>query len=800
MYQAQSQIAVQEESDLKRALGLFTRNYKLLLICAVISIALAYFYNRIAVPVYYSKAALLIENNDQPQMRGGSSSEEYINMDLFGRNQSFQNELYVLKSTPVIEQTIKNLDLSVNYLLKNRFRYFDAYKNLPFKIVFLKEHVQPVNVRFLVSLHKGNKYTVKVEKTNALFTNLYTENNTYSKEGWTFEKTGKYGDLIETNDLAFVIFKDSIAKNYIPDYFVYAFSFSTVPSLIGQIKNQLNFSIIDRDATVVEIGVNTTSYLKGNDIITELMDVYSTLNVNRKNHIAEVTIEYIERQLGEISDSLNMTEDNLQRFRSSRELLDVNDQANGMSEQYMNLQNQMAELITKKRYYDYLSEYLANNDDVSNVIVPTSMGVDDEVLNGLVATLITAQTQRSNLIRNHQERNPMVPRLGIQIENSKKTIRENISAVQKTTEIAIDEMDKRINKIKSDISRVPKTQRQLGGIERKYRLNDAIYNYLLEKRAEAKISQASNLPDNVIIESANFAGKVSPNTRKNYLIAFILGLMFPYGFLFLKGMISEKLDYNERIDRFTDAPILGKIPHSRKKSNNVVHENPKSTLAEAYRALRTNIEYRFKDTPHKVILVTSSIEGEGKSFNALNLAMVYAHLGRKTILIDFDLRKPTGYFSEKSIASVGLSSYFAEAISLEDIIQQSPHNKLDYIPSGPIPPNPVEMMASNDLKQLFNQLKGQYEYIILDATPLAQVSDAYLLMDDADLKIIIARYNYTLKKIFFLIMNDLKQKKVENLCIVLNDNRIGVDQYGYGYGYNNRKKDPIIKKNKNPKI
>ncbi len=282
----------------------------------------------------------------------------------------------------------------------------------------------------------------------------------------------------------------------------------------------------------------------------------------------------------------------------------------------------------------------------------------------------------------------MVQRLEIQIENVKKTIQENILAVQKTTDIAIDEMNKRINRVKAEISRLPRTQRQLGGIERTYRLNDAIYNYLLEKRAEAKISQASNMPDNIMIEPARLTGMVSPNTRMNYLFAFALGLMLPYTFLFLKSMINEKIDYQERIDNLTDAPLLGKIPHNRRKTNNVVFEYPKSSLAEAYRALRTNIEYRFKDKPHKVMFVTSSIEGEGKSFNALNLAMVYAQLGRHTILVDFDLRKPTGYFNQKEISPVGLSSYFADRVNLSDIIQQSPHSKLDYIPSGPIPPEP----------------------------------------------------------------------------------------------------------------
>jgi tyrosine-protein kinase Etk/Wzc len=783
MSQPNPQFSTQVDSDLVRALNLFSRNYKLLAISVSIALVSAFIYNHISVPVYQINASLLIQEENKNKL---ANAEEYINQDLFGSNQGFQNELYVLKSSPVLEQVIRNLDLTVNYFQKNRFSLLDAYKMVPFKVLLLKDHIQPINVNFLIALYDNGNYTIKASEETANFANLYKGTISSVKKDWSFEKSGKFGDLIETNDMAFIIEKDSTINALMRNDYSYGFVFSTVSATIGRLKGSFEFVVAERDATVVQINIRSTSYTKGLDIVNELMDVYSIQNVNRKNHIADVTIEYIERQLGEISDSLSQTEDNLQYFRSSRQLLDVNDKASGISEQYMNLQNQMAELVTRKRYYDYLADHLSGN-DISNIIVPTSMGVQDELLNNLVSELIAAQTQRSNLIRNHQERNPMVQRLEIQIENGKKAIQENITAVQKTTDIAIDEMDKRISRVKAEISRLPKTQRQLGGIERTYRLNDAIYNYLLEKRAEAKISQASKMPDNIIIEPANLIGIISPNTRKNYLFAFALGLMLPYAFLFIRGMINDKIDYQEPINHLTDAQLIGKIPHTRKKSNNAVFEYPKSVLAESYRALRTNIEYQFKDKPHKVMLVTSSIEGEGKSFNALNLAMVYAQLGRHTILVDFDLRKPTGYFNQKEISPVGLSSYFVDRVNLFEIIQQSPHSKLDYIPSGPIPPNPVEMMATEEIRDLINQLNDHYDCIVLDTTPLAQVADAYLLMDVADVKIIIARYNYTLKKVFHLVMNDLKQKKIDNLCVVLNDNRLGRNQYGYGYGYDNKK-------------
>jgi len=781
-------IYVKEDSDLIRALNLFTRNYKKILISVSVFLVIAFIYNRITLPVYNVSSQLLIEEKNPVGMMGNSETEGYINQNLFGVNQGFQNELYVLQSTPIVDQVVRNLDLTINYYKNNRLADSDLYGISPFRILVLNDHVQPVNVRFMVSMHDEDMFTIKAETQDAYFCNLLTGNNGYSRNDWSFEQNGKFGYLIETPDMAFVVERDSSISSFIKDDFIYSFVFRDLGTASAQLKRQISFNVVDRDVTIIEISTRTTSTNKGIDVINELMDVYSTQNINRKNHVANATIDYIERQLGEISDSLSQTEDNLQNFLSSRQLISIDNRATSLSQQYVDLQNQLAELISKRRYYGYFSDYITTSKDFSDITIPNTMGVDDDNLNNLVSDLISAQNQRANLIRNNQEKNPMVQRLEIQIESIINSISENITSLEKSTDISIDELNKRINQVRAEISRLPQTQRQLGGIERKYRLNDAIYNYLLEKRAEAKISQASNQPDNIIVEPANVKGIVSPNIRKNYLIAFSLGIVLPYLFFFIQGFLRDKIEYEERIDRLTDAPLLGKIRHNRRKNNNVVFEHPTSGIAEAYRALRTNIEYKFKDIPHKVILVTSSIEGEGKSFTALNLAMIYAQLGRRTLLVDFDLRKPTGYFSEQAILPIGLSSYFSDRVALDSIIHQTMHNRLDYIPSGPIPPNPVEMLASEEIMDFMIQVKEQYDYIILDTTPLAQVSDAYLLMDYADVKIVIARYNHTLKRVFHLIMDDLKQKGISNVCVVLNDNRSNKDQYGYGYGYEHKKR------------
>ncbi|NJO69302.1 MAG: polysaccharide biosynthesis tyrosine autokinase [Bacteroidetes bacterium] len=742
-------VNLQEENELQKIWEQVTRHYYLFIFGIVLALGIAFIINQYSTPVYKISSSILIKENQRQQDMG-----DFINSNLFGTNQNLQNELLLLKSSPVISQTIRNLDLPVSYYQKKGFQKVDAYKNVPFRVMYLRNHVQPVRVQFEITFSQGNSFRIKAESEEVALYHFEENVVKSEKADWVFHHEGKLGQLIETPDLSFIIELDSSRQALFTEGNTFYFSFTDVPTLTEVLQGELEFKLVDIEATAIEISLKSNLVEKGLDIINGIADVYSNQNLEKKNHLADITIDYIDKQIGEIADSLSQTEQTLQSFRSSNQLLNVTEQASGISTQYRDLENQRAELVTRKRYYEYVSDYLAKNEDFTNIIVPSSLGIQDQLLNNLMGELITAQAQKSNLIENNQEKNPLVKKLGIQIDNLKKTISENIAYVLKTSEISMDELNKRIGKIEAQISRMPKTERQLTGIERKFRLNDAIYNYLMEKRAEANITRASNLPDNEIIEAAKMVGTgpVSPNKKMNYAIAFILGIVVPFGYLQLKSAFNSRLENQEQIERITDVPVLGKILHNTKKTHNVVFEFPNSSIAEAYRALRTNLEYYVRGGHKKVIMVTSCIEGEGKSFNAINIAMSYAQFNRKTIILDFDLRKPNTYFNKKGESLVGLSSYLINKAVLEDIIIQSPHDRLDYIPSGPIPPNPVELIGLEKTEKLINQLKELYDYIIIDTPPLAQVTDAYLLIEQTDVKVLITRYNYTLKSVFSFIM------------------------------------------------
>ncbi|TAJ12106.1 polysaccharide biosynthesis tyrosine autokinase [Marinilabiliaceae bacterium JC017] len=774
------------ESDLKYFIQLVIKNYRLFLVSLGFAFALAFMANRLITPMYKVSSSLLItEEPGNPE--GGKN--EYLNSNLFNSNQNLQNELWILKSVPTINQTIENLNLTVSYFKQEGLFQKEIYGKEPFKVLLLSNHIQPVEVRFKITIVDKRNFKIEAKGKSVSVVDLKSGELEYVKKKWSFERKGKFGNLIETSDMAFMVMLKPDMKLNFKLRNQYSFVFTDYITLGNELKKHLSFNIVDKLATVIGISYKSTSIRKGKDIVNELMEVYSKQNLDQKNHIASVTINYIDQQLNDISDSLSLTEESLQSFRSSNYLLNVNEQANNFTTKYSDLQNQLAELMTRKRYYDYVAEYLHNNEDFSSMIVPASMGIPDQLLNNLMSELISSQTERLNLIQNDQEFNPLVGKLTIKIENIKKTILKNISAVRKTIDISIDEMNKRIRQLETSISRLPVTQLQLSGLERKYKLNDAIYNYLLEKRAEAKITLASNIPNNIIIGPAHMVGRrpVSPNKQINYTIALLFGLVIPIGYLTLRNTLNNKLDNQDGIENLTGAPVFGKIMHDKNKTTNDIYSLPGSFIIESFRALRTNLEYQFMNISPKVILITSSIEGEGKSFTSCNLAYSYAQLGYRTLLVNFDLRKATKYFSEKEDTVKGLYSWYAEGVGHADIIQHSPYENLDYIQNGYLAPDPAKLFSLNNTGQLLNQLKEMYDCIILDTSPIALVSDAYLLMDFADIKIVIARYNHTIKKVFALIMEDLTQKDIKNVGVVMNDNRLYSNQYGYGYGYDKQK-------------
>ncbi len=776
-----------EQNKLKilETIKLIFRNVWIIIPSVILALGVAYVYNRYTVPTYKISSSLLLKDDSGNNRYSGET--RFINSELLSKKQNIQNEAAIIKSYPNIEQTVKNLDLEVSYYEYKDYQYYNAYKESPFKVFIFKEHPQLVGPVFDIVLNSDGSYVLKIQKQDGIIYNYSTEQQIGERKDFELNLRGNVGQVMQTNDFKLLITindKDSLVFN---DNRYFSFKLSTIKQMVNHLEESLEFYLPDQLATVIEISMETTSVQQGKDVINELIQVYSASNLAQKNHLANMTLEYIETQLNEVSSSLNQTENNLQRLMSQNKLMNVDEQSTRLAQQRLDLQNQLAELMTQKRYYDYIKEYNSNNSDETQIVPPSAMGVQDPLLNSLIEELSTAQAQKANLIKNNQERNPIINRLNIQIENLKNTVSENIAAAAHSNEISINEMQNRIAQIESEISTLPKTQMQMGGIQRNYDLNSSIYNYLLEKQAEAKITKASNLPDNTIIEPAHMVGllPVSPNKILNYLIALFFGFTIPFSILLLKMNFKTTVSSQEDIENIANATILGKVFHyNNHKEKNVFIASSHDKTAETFRTLRTNLNFAMQGKTSKTILVSSCISGEGKTFSALNIAAAYAQIGKKTILLNFDLRNSQSIIKNAD-NTTGLSLYLSDETTLEHVIQKSDFKNLDFINSGPVPPDPLELLEKEIMINLFDFLKKNYDYIIIDTPPLAQVSDALAVIQHSDLNLIVTRYNVTKKKLLSLVLSELKNKNINNVYLILNDNKRVREQMGYGY-YNKK--------------
>jgi capsular exopolysaccharide synthesis family protein len=369
-----------------------------------------------------------------------------------------------------------------------------------------------------------------------------------------------------------------------------------------------------------------------------------------------------------------------------------------------------------------------------------------------------------------------------------QSVLDNLDNLINGTDIAIQDIDRRIDEISTQLNKLPERQRKLVNYERKFKLNDALYTYLLTKRSEVQISKASYLPNNEVVDKAreNEYDVIGPNTRKNYLIALLLGLGLPVCIILLKSYFNDKILLNEDIEKITNFPILGHVLRSKDKSPTVVSDYPNSLCAESIRAIRTSFQFLANENQKHIVLVTSSMMKEGKSFTCTNLALSFSLNNKKVLIMNFDLRKPSihrylGIESEK-----GLSSYLSGYVAIEDIILKTKFENVDVILSGPIPPNPMELISSENTKTLFQFLHEKYDYIIIDTPPVGMVADAFLLIKYSDVNIFVVRHNLTMKKVLSQVNQNLIKKGIQNFNIILNDVQIAKKYmaYSHGYGYN----------------
>jgi tyrosine-protein kinase Etk/Wzc len=782
-----------DDIEIGRYLILFFENWYWFVIAISFFIAAAWFINRKAIKVYQVQATLIIEDESKSplssSMFGGGSMVSGLNN--YPSWYNFQNQILILKSANLIERTLHNVSFEVSYFNDEFWRPKEIWEETPFVVVPDTSKPQALGITFRVIIVKDGSIKIKnLENGDRIETfNYSTNKKSKVVEKFKIDRPVKFGELLEGEGYAFTIIpRENTLKDEKPAEGSYLFSFNSYESLLQTWSGRLKLSTVDKDASMVRLTVESECPSKAQQFINMHLYMYRLRTLEKKNQFATNTVEFIDKKLNAITDSLKSTEINLQNFKKENQVVDLSFQAQQLFDKAREMDNRKAEVKLKGDYYQYILDYLKKSKDTGGLIAPSVVGIEDPLLTNLVVELNKLMDQKIVITGGGLSTNPYLATLSLEIKNAKATIEEIIRNLINTNSQAVAETEKRLGEIMSEVRKLPQTERELFGIERKFKLNDQIYTYLLQRRAEAQITKASNTPDNEIIDSARLVlPNIKPRPVRNYAIALLMGLFMPGLFFFLKEVFNVKIETEEEVKKIANLPIAGQIAHSRSEYQTIVLHDPHNNISEAFRNVRTRMRFFTREIKNPVILVTSAMPAEGKTFTALNLASAYSLMGAKTVLIGFDLRRP-GIFGEFGIDNhKGVSTYLIGTDKLADVIKESGYENLYIISAGPMPPNPSELASSSKVKELIAELKRQFDYIILDSAPIGSVSDTFSLAQVADSVIILVRHNKTNKHLLKDTIEDCRANGINNLCILMNDIRNDARSYGYrgryGYGY-----------------
>ncbi len=775
--------------DIKSIIFNCLSHWYLFVISVIIALIAGFFINRYKDNIYQTTATVLIKDD-----RSSFDPTSIMTNMSYSNMQNIENEMTILKSWSLVERVVKKMGIEVTYMNKGRIATVEMYKNAPFDVEFDRTVPQSVNLVYEIDFLDNGKIALKATSENhSVYDFVLCQTIMSRPEVINIEGEYKEGDWIDNGfNRIRIVLNDRFDPENKPTTKM-SFWLNSYSSLVKQMRS---FSVTptSKQSSIATIVMNGTNKQKIVEFVNMLMIEYINRGLEKKNLVSENTINFIDQELSGIQDSLNRSEIDLKDFKSTNDLMNLDVQATQVYSNLKALEKERAEMLVNVKIYRQLQTYIQNQiDDPENLAAPSTMGINDPLLNKLVVDLVTLSQTKATQLLTQTEQHPQVVKINEQIVTAKKTLLETVNNLVSNAQMGLDEINKRIAQAETEVRVLPEKQRQLVNFQRKYDFNDDTYKYLMQRRAEAQIIRASNTPDNEIIDEARLDTviRVAPRTAINYLIALIIGLLVPALYLFLKDFFNVSINDRKEIEKLTDFPIIGQIPLVTSQNPCVVINSPKSPVSEAFRSIRTNVEYITQGKPKSTIMITSDTQGIGKTFNSINIASVYALYGKKTILLGFDMRKPK-LFQELGLTnSTGLSSFLSNKDTLDNIIQTSVKTpNLDIITSGPIPPNPAELIASDKCKQLFDELKKLYDYIIIDTPPLCLVTDAFLLMKYIDVNLFIVRQGITNKNIFGSIIQDLAKRNLTTSIIINGITagsgygyRYGSYKYGYGYAY-----------------
>ncbi|QIH39477.1 polysaccharide biosynthesis tyrosine autokinase [Flavobacterium sp. Sr18] len=762
--------------------------WKWFLISLLISFTIAYQVNIRKEKIYGMETLIAVKEESNPLFTSNTS----LVFNWGGTSDQVQTISTTLQSRSHNELVVDKLQYYINYLVQGKYNVVDAYGAVPFYVNIDKSKGQLAGNLIGIKFLSENEYEIRVPFENQSVSLLTYSNNSYSNtnvETGDFVKKYKVGEQVS---LPFLNWKLQIKDN--PGFYKgneYFVQFNGFDETVSSYKG-ISVRSDDKGGSIITLGMQGTNKARMVEYLNSTVKMLIKRQLDSKNQFATNTIAFIDSTLVAMESQLKETGDELKSFRKDKNIFDIEEGGTKFSDKALEFDVKRDEVIRKITYYNSLKSYLKNSVDYSKLPAPTVAGIEDPNIVVNVSKLIALSTQRSEMAYAVKS-DKIFKDFDNQMEAVKKVLIENIASAKASLQEDLAMVNSKINQTESAIKKLPEDQQELIKIKRKYDLSDNIYSTFLQKRSEADIVKAANLSDIHFIDPAKDVGGglIGPKTSVNYVLALFLGILIPLLFVFGIFFINNSIQNVEDISRLTKIPIIGVVGINREESSLAVYEKPKSALSESFRAIRSSLQFLYKKQNvdgAKTLMITSSVSGEGKTFCSINIATVFALSEKKTVIIGLDLRKPK-LFDEFNLPNeVGVVNYLIKQKTVDEIINHTQIPFLDVILSGPIPPNPSEMILSESMGELITELKKKYDYIILDTPPVGLVSDALELAEFCDVTLYIVRQNFTKKDMITLLNNRVKRGELDHTSIILNGfankAKYGTG-YGYGYGYGN---------------
>lgn len=753
---------VLEEEDsinLKAILNKLLDKWIWFLLSIVICIIIAFLYTRYTAPVYQISAKILVNDDEKG---GGLGKQSGMLMDLggiLGSKNSVDNEAEILKTRFLMEQVVRQMQLNIVYSLKTNLVSRELY-HPPFKLQILKGVDTIKSTKLLIQKITGNRLKISTDN---------------------FEKEVGWGEKFSINKIGVLqLDPNQIAPIADGDYVI---TVSSIDTRVAELMKQLAVAVTNKQVSIIDLGLSYSLPQKGEDILNTLISKYTAANLSDKNAIADSTYKFIKERLNKIAGELGDVENEVESFKQENKLADMSEQGKVLVQNTSQFASELAKAETQINVLNDLEKYLQDNVNNKRVF-PSSLLPQDLVFSNLMTQYNSLLIERERQLLSVTEESPFIQNIDKQIAGLRGDILSNIQSSKNSYVITRNKIKSQLNSAEGQISGVPQVEKNYLKLARNQQIKQELYIFLMQKAEETAISKVSNISVAKTIDPPKAqVGPISPKKNSIYGAGFIAGLMIPILLTFGLELFNTTITSKEDIISLTRVPVIGEISHNSSSDNLIVANQTRSAISEQFRALRTNLSFYLKTSEEKVILLTSSMSGEGKSFTAINLGNILALAGKKVLLMELDLRKP-GLSAKLGVAhDIGFSNYtISPNIKAADIVKPLAINKnMFIISSGPLPPNPAETLMSEHTPRLIEELKKQFDYIIMDAPPVGIITDAQLLSPYADVTLYLVRQKVTQKGQLSIVEDLYTKGKMKNLGIVVND--IISKLYGYGYGY-----------------